>query len=314
LTLYSVYGVTLETDFDFSWPLTFGSPPADVCFEVRPGGAESDLNTTEPLFRIPASSENDDFTLSFYRTGLAMAAIRFATDADYYLRHDRIVCYPHKPGQEWLVEIQLLGIVLGLWLELRGVPTLHASAAVVDGCAVAVLGAKGEGKTTLITALTAAGHPLLVDDLLALEVREKEVVAHPGYPMLRLWPEQADYFLGHHASLPLVHPRFTKRRVTVGGSFGVHHPYLAPLTHVYLPERSDCEQPAIERVATRDALIALMRHSFLREAIHPFNLAGPRLATFAELIRHVSVRRLVYPPGFERLPELVAAIESDVNA
>lgn len=312
LTLYSIYGITLETDFGFNWPLSSGSPPVDVCFELRSGMAEIDLDGLRPVLRIPL--HDDQQALSFYRIAEDIAAIRFGRNADHYLFPDRIVCHPHGPGQEWLVEIQLLGMVLGLWLELRGVPTLHASAAVVDGCGVAILGAKGEGKTTAITALVAAGHPLLVDDLLVLEVQERNVVAYPGYPMLRLWPEQADHFIGHHASLPLVHPGFAKRRVVVGGSFGLHQPYPAPLTHVYLPERRDCEHPTIERVATRDAVIALMRNSFLPDAMHPFELAGPRLETFAKLLGHVSVGRLAYPTGFDRLPELVAAIENDVNA
>lgn len=280
-----------------------------TCVDAAP--VEVELDAATCVLDLPLGGPDGAASISFHRLD-GFDVVRIADDADHYLWPDRIVCHLHDPALSWLVEIQLLGMVLALWLELRGTPTLHASTAVVGGSAVGFLGTKGGGKTTAATALVAAGHPLLVDDLLALELTGEDVLAQPGYPMLRLWPEQADHFLGAHESLPLVHPAFTKRRVPVGEGFGSHHVTAAPLRRIYLPVRRDGGDVVIETIPSREALIETVRHSFLQDAVHGFGLAGSRLAMLAEVLRHASVRRVTYPSGFDRLPELVAAIEADV--
>ncbi|MFO7777943.1 MAG: hypothetical protein R6V28_06295 [Nitriliruptoraceae bacterium] len=281
------------------------------CVQAPPIDVQLDAATR--VLDLPLGGQEGAASISFHQLD-GVDVVRIADDADHYVWSDHIVCHLHDASLTWLVEIQLLGMVLALWLERRGTPTLHASTVVVDGGAVAFLGTKGGGKTTAATALVAAGHPLLVDDLLALELTGEDVLAQPGYPMLRLWPEQVEHFLGAHESLPLVHPAFTKRRVAVGDRFGSHQTTGAPLRRVYLPVRRDGGEVVIETIPSREALIETVRHSFLHDAVHSFGLAGTRLAQLAEVLRHASVRRVTYPSGFDRLPELVAAIEADVAA
>jgi hypothetical protein len=302
----------MASDFPFRWPLPLGTTGPDVRFScVAATPLDADLGVATCVLEVPLSAESGAPSISFHRCD-GVDVVRFGRDADHYLWPDRIVCHLHDPSLTWLVEIQLLGMVLALWLELRGTPTLHASTVVVDGSAVAFLGTKGGGKTTAATALVAAGHPLLVDDLLALHLTGSDVLAQPGYPMLRLWPEQVDHFLGGGDDLPLVHPSFTKRRVRVGDGFGTQHTGTAPLRRIYLPARRDGGEVAIEPVSSRDALIETVRNSFLHDAVHSFGLAGRRLAMLADLLRYASVRRVMYPSGCDRLPELVAAVEADV--
>ena len=312
LARYALYGITLASDFAFRWPLPHGTGAPDVtfsCVDTAPLDVEFDAATC--VLDVPLGGKSGAASISFHRLD-GVDVVRIGDDADHYVWPDRIVCHLHDPSLSWLVEIQLLGMVLALWLERSGIPTLHASTVVVDGAAVAFLGTKGGGKTTAATALVAAGHPLLVDDLLALELTGREVLAQPGYPMLRLWPEQADHFVGGHDTLPVVHPAFTKRRVPVGDGFGRHHTGPAPLRRIYLPVRRDGGEVVIETIPSREALIETVRNSFLHDAVHSFGLAGSRLAMLAQVLRHASVRRVTYPSGFDRLPELVAAIEADI--
>jgi len=179
---------------------------------------------------------------------------------------------------------------------------------------VAFMGAKGGGKTTAATGLIAGGHALLADDLLALRFDADRVWAAPGYPMLRLWPEQADHFVGDHERLPLVHPAFTKRRVSIPQELGRFHPASAPLRRLYVPRRSHRGALTITPMRSRDAVIALVRESFLRDAVHGLGLAPRRLSTLAQTVRDVTVCTIRYPDGFDRLPEVVAAVEEDVAA
>jgi hypothetical protein len=309
---HAVYGITLASDFPFSWPLVPSERPADVRFDcihrpVAPPGEP----IGKPVHAVAVSGDEDRPDIVYERLeGCDVVRVRDA--AVHHVFPKRIECALPDPTLAYLAEIQLLGMVLALWLERRGVPTLHASSVVIRGRAVAFLGMKGGGKTTAATALVAAGHALLADDLLALRIDDAGVFAQPGYPMLRLWPEQADHFLGGHADLPLVHPSYDKRRVVVEPPFGRFHRFAAPLQRIYVPIRRMGGAISIEPLRSSDALIALVRESFLREAVHGLGLAAHRLGPLAQVLSTVDVRLLRYPDGFDRLPELVSAVETDL--
>ncbi len=310
---YSVYGVTLATDFPFTWPLRLGHAPADVSFTCRPVQPLDVDWTSLPAVHAVAASGRPEPDITYHHTD-GLDVVRIHDVADHYVRAERIDCHLRDPPRADLVEIQLLGMVLATWLERRGTPTLHASCVVIDDAAVAFLGTKGGGKTTLATAFVTAGHPLLTDDLLALTVRNDAVLAQPGYPLLRLWPDQISYFVGDEATLPLVHPGFSKRRVTVGAGFGVASDTSRPLRRVYLPERTRTGSAVIEPVGARQALLGLVGHGFLREAVYGLDLAAERFQRLAAVLPSVEVRTLRFRRGFEHLPEAIAAVRADLTA
>jgi hypothetical protein len=317
---YRVYGVGLETEFPFTWPVPGTSGPVDLRFDLEDappgtGDAEEGGATRTATIDVPdvrAGARDEEVITYHRRAGLDIVRIR--DTAEHYLYSDRILCHLHRSEWAFLAEIQLLGIVLALWLERRGRAVLHASAVVVGGGAVAFLGAKGGGKTTAATALVAAGHPLLVDDLLALEVTDGPTFAQAGYPMLRLEPDQVHHFVGDHRSLPIVHPDFTKRRVFLEDGLGAFHPGPAPLRQLYIPLRGrDRAAPVmIEPLTDRDGLLAGLHHSYLRDLPAEMGLAPDRLRLLARVLERVPVSIIRYPDGFENLPALVDAVERDV--
>jgi hypothetical protein len=314
-----VYGIQMTSDFDFSFPLPPGGGEPDLVFSCQLHAPEGvGLEGAERVF-AEGDEEGGPPAFEWFRCG-DFDLVRIREHADHYVFHDRIVCHLRRAEYGYLAEIQLFGMVLGLWLERRGTLALHASGAVVGDAAVAFLATKGGGKTTTATAMVAAGDPLLTDDLLALDLTGDEVCAQPGYPQLRLWPEQADHFLGGHEHLDLVHPAFTKRRVVVGGPDGFGELADGPrrLRRIYLPAREEPGAAAgdhavrVEPVAGQQALIELVRHTFLPQEVHRFGWQDRRLAELGRLVAEVPVRRLRYPSGLERLPALVRAIRADV--
>jgi hypothetical protein len=58
-------------------------------------------------------------------------------------------------------------------------------------------------------------------------------------------------------------------------------------------------------------LIELVRHSFSPHLVQAAGLQPRRLDLFARLVMQVPVRRLRYPSGFERLPEVVERLLKD---
>ena len=79
------------------------------------------------------------------------------------------------------------GPVIGCILRLKNKVCLHASVVNIDNKAIAFIGEKTAGKSTLIAHLAASGYPVLSDDIAVLFPKEGAYFVHTGYPRLRLW-------------------------------------------------------------------------------------------------------------------------------
>ncbi|MBA4169697.1 MAG: hypothetical protein H0X68_04720 [Chloroflexi bacterium] len=309
-----MYGITLGTDVplavnlppsDVEADLTFAlsaSAPDDVDFEAhQPTYTEGEQSDGRPEFTFWALPDRD--------------VIRITGAMDFHCWPDRIACHLHAAAHRSLVETALFGMVLSLWLERIGTPTLHGSAVVIGPAAVAFLGSRGTGKTSTAAACVAAGHPLLSDDLLALQERDGAVMVMPAYPQLRMWPAQARHFFGTDEGFEPVDAHRTKLRVPVGHGVGTFSYEPAILRRVYLPFRGTGPETAVDitSIRPREAVMALIRESFLRSEVVRYGLQGDRLRFFATLLADIPVSTIRVPEGLEELPRVVAAIEADVG-
>lgn len=142
-------------------------------------------------------------------------------------------------------------------------------------------------------------------------------MGRPGYPQMRMWPEQAQHFVGRYEDLDIVHPAFSKRRVPVDESgFGIFCGTARPLACLYLPERRDPkewgERIEIEPVSRREAVLTLIGNSFVPAVVEALGLHPHRLSFFSQMVVRVPPRRVVYPSGFEHLPRVRQAILDDL--
>ena len=309
---FDVYGTVLATAFPFATP----GPETNARAAVRFTCAEVPTPyALDPGCLVDAQGRRDDgeADFAFYRLP-GFDAVRITGATDFLVADDHIECRLVDPAHRYLVEIALMGMVFALWLERRGLPTLHASAATVDGRAVGFLGSRGGGKTSLAAGCLNAGHALLADDLLAIRWTDGTAYGQRGWPALRLWPDQLRHFVGAVPDLPVVHPDHHKRRMHIGDGFGRFAHSATPLVRLYLPERTvaDGGRVSIQRLDGRHAVMALLRHSFLPREVERFGLQPERLRQFARLVAGVPVAVLRYPSGFDRLTDVVAAIEADL--
>jgi hypothetical protein len=317
MTRFEVYGAVLATDHEFSsrLPEAPDGAPTDLRLEVsadEPAGLAWE-SADEVHVQGADRGPHADFRFARFHDH---DAVRIGEVLDFHVFDDRIVCVLRDPGHHFLVEIALLGMVFSMWLERRGTTTLHASVVTVDGAAVAFLGAKGSGKTSLLAACLRAGHALLVDDLVVLRHTASGPVVARGFPSLRLWPEQVADLLPAGAAVHLIRPDTTKVRADVRREFGpagfADGP--APLTRVYLPSRRPGPTPVrTSALPVADATMALVRNSFLPVEAHRFGWQPRRLADLARLTAEVPVLQLEYPDGLEHLPGVVNAIEKDLR-
>jgi hypothetical protein len=234
---------------------------------------------------------------------------RFPSIGDFAVGAESIDYYLQGPSHD-LAELRFLGPVLSYWFERRGLPTFHASAVSVEGRAIAFVSRHGGGKSGLAAGMIAVGASLLTDDLLVLEERDGIWEARPSYPLMRMWPDEAEHFLGRFDDLPLVQKDSDKRSVAIGeGGFGTFHDASSPLACIYLATRVEgANAVEIQPVSRSEALIELVRHSFSPRLVEAVGLQPARLDRLARLVRSVPVRRLVYPSGFERLGEVAGQV------
>jgi len=309
LSTHRLFAINLDSDFPFDNYLAPSKGPTELTFTVSDQPPISEAwDSVNPVYRSPRQDQHGESIAHLHRLS-GYEVLSFPRVADFYVQSERIACHLRDPDLEYMVEIRLLGPVLSYWLERRGIPALHASAVAVDGQAIAFISRHGGGKTGLAAAMMQAGYPLLTDDILPVEDKEG-LQGRPGYPQVRMWPDEAAYFVGRFEELPLVHPELSKRRVPVGpGGFGSFYDSPLPLKSIFLAERSDLvERVEIRPVSSMEAVIELVRHSFLPRLVEAAGLQPARLDLFARLVKQVPVRRLVYPSGFEHLPRVVDAI------
>ncbi len=307
------FGLSIASDYPFRFHHARGQGRPDVTFEVvdtlpLPDGWE----TTPPSFDAYDPATPSDM-LGTVLVIDECVVVRFLGAADFFLWDDRIACILHDPRLEHGIEIWLFGTVLTLWLELRGIPTLHAATVVVHGHAIGFLATNKGGKSTLAMTMVKSGASLLADDQLPLERSDGRIVGRAGYPQMRFWPDQAERLLGTTAGFERVQPGSTKLRVPVGpGGFGAFERRAAPIGALYLPARDASDRVEIVPAAFGEALTELVRHSFLAGVADVLGSAPQRFHVFADVLRQAPLRRLRYPSGVEHLGDVRAAILADL--
>jgi hypothetical protein len=210
--------------------------------------------------------------------------------------------------------VYLLGPVLAFVLRLRGMTCLHASAFVVDGGAVALMGPSGVGKSTTAAAFSGRGFPVLCDDTLTIEERQRDVMVHPGYPRLRLWPESTDILAHAGQTLPRLTPNWEKRYLELRGRDFLYAGEPMPLRAIYLLEGRGDHRAAsrVEPASASSALLSLLAN--LRSDFFPDKESHRReFETIGRVSERIPVRRVVPGEGRESLAKLCAAILKDLR-
>ena len=189
--------------------------------------------------------------------------------------------------------VYLLGPVLALVLRLRGITCLHASAISVNGHVVALVGPSGAGKSTTAAAFAGRGFAVLSDDLLALEDQHGRIIAHPGYPRLRLWPDAVAVLYDAPAALPRLTPNWDKRYLDLQSSGRRFEQRSLSLSAIYLLDESSDNPPApvVESLTAVSGLLGLLSNS--RGDFHPHKQSRRReFDMLGQIAQRVPIRRV----------------------
>ncbi len=234
--------------------------------------------------------------------------LRFPALADFVVSADGCVAaaYPVPGVSTQTVEHLYLNQVLPLALSRQWKLVLHASAVDVDGHAVALLGPSGRGKSTLAASLSTRGYRFLTDDALLVEEEAGRYIIHPGHPSIRLWDDSRQALIPDtsHAALPV---DYTPKARVLADDQVAFCDTARPLRCMYFLGEGKTDTVAIEPVGGRDAMIELVRHSFLLD-IEEREMLAHHFRQLSALVGIPMFFRLDYPRRYELLPDVGDAL------
>lgn len=208
----------------------------------------------------------------------------------------------------------LLGPIMNIVLRLRGKIALHGSVVRIGDVAVAFVGSEGAGKSTTAATFALAGHPVLTDDIAAIDDRGDEFWIIPAYPRVRLWPKSVELLLGSGEALPRLTPGWDKRYLQLAGEAHRFEPEARPLAAIYFlhPRGTDGAAPAIHAEPERDALLKLIGNTHANYLFGEVQSAAS-FDLLQRIVRSIPLRALVPGHGAAALGQLRDAVLDDLR-
>lgn len=308
-SLHSLYGVSLRSRWRLPFPNRSDSKLAHLSLEAAPPSFFADalerarvISRPRRWFRWLILPDKSTY-------------LRWRGLFEFIVTPDgrKILARQLPEGTRAAFQTYLLNHVLSLALLRQGLESLHSTAVVINGKAVAFLGDCGYGKSSLGAAFVGAGYRLLTDDLLVITRNGKGFSAYPGMPRIKLFPRVAQHILGksvrgtpmNNLTAKLV-VRLAERESQRGA---------VPLGAIYVlrPPRAGrrTRRVRIGLLSERGAFVALLKNTFNTFVVEPQRLRR-QFALSAQIASGVPVKTLSYPRILEKLPAVRDAVLSDL--
>lgn len=217
-----------------------------------------------------------------------------------------VECEPNLPVED--LQAFLTGPVLSVVLHQRGLFVLHASAVVIDGAAVAFLGAKGDGKSTLAAHLQVRGHRLIGDDILPVDLKNNCAVVVSGFPRIKLYNDSI-LAVGHEPSdFPFIHRFVEKRSFQFADKLSTE-----PIALHGLYVLSEGESVCLEELGQASSFMEITRHTYMNRYLNALGAESEHFEHCQKLIQKLPVRKLERPRDFSTMDEVCRLLENDVR-
>lgn len=211
----------------------------------------------------------------------------------------------------------LLGPVFGFILRLRGFTALHASAAVINGHAVAFVGGGGAGKSTIVAALARAGHRILSDDIAVLEETSGTFRIKPSYPHIRLWPDSVSVLFGTEDALPRLVPTsdwWDKCFLDLQRDGFYFHDEALPVRFTYIlePRSENLQIARADLISSVEALPRLVANTSVNYALTS-EMRRREFHVLGRFVEKIIIKRLTLGASPECVEMLGSFLEQDAS-
>jgi hypothetical protein len=313
---YTLFGERVRSDFRLPLPPEQAPVEQEVGYIFRRPESETAPPPVGPKIAEQNCSHGTPITIVHRSDDEAWVWRRLIGTFHIHSNYRLVDVYPVEGGNEHFLGLMLAGQLAVFIMQLRGAPSLHASAVVPDNGAVVFLGQNGQGKSTMAASFLHRGARLLSDDALVLLRRPDGLYGVPGPRLMKLWPEAARQTLQLSDELPDLLDIVKKKLLTVDGQYPLAE---APerIRAVYVLERYDPQaegrtECTIRLLSGRESLAALLAQVASGNFLRPGEATG-LLATYTRLAAQAPVRHVSYPNGFEYQAAVHARILQDLN-
>ncbi len=283
--------------------MTFPHPrPSDqLVFILRASKDQAAL--TEPPFHQWMMHQGTAPWCQFFKSDDGYL-LRFPELADFTVSLDgcHITTVPVPGVSQPTIEHLYLNQVKPLAFSRQGKLVLHGSAVEIDDFAVSFLGSSGKGKSTLAANFAAHGSRFLTDDCLQLSKVANGYHIHPSHPSIRLWQDSFDAVAPSSAVIALPVDYTPKLRLLADDVFSWCGEER-PLQGIYVLGGDDVAETSITPVQGQDAMLALVKNSFLLD-IDEREMLKHHFAELADLSRNQLFFRLDFPRSYLGLAEV----------
>lgn len=295
---YRAYGLVIESDLILSELIPTEERRADV--SIRLGKLDEAFLSAELKGGITRSSDGVTARASveavtFHWRGVGTALVRRGCD---------VIVEPDSGVDENDLSPYINGSILAVLLHQRGLMVLHASAVIVDGKAIAFLGEKGAGKSTIAAFLQGRGHTLLTDDLVPITFVADKAFAIPGFPRVRLWADSVESIGVDAQTLPRINSFVNK--------YSYHPSNFSSdpvgLSRLYVLTEDDGMR--MEKLKAKGSFIEIVRNCYLSCYVEATGQTASHFRNCTTLANLVPAYLLKRPHDFNTLPEVARMIEN----
>lgn len=231
-------------------------------------------------------------------------------------RADRVTVLPEDGVDPLLLRIHLFGSVLAILCYRRGLFPLHGSCVLLDGEAVVFSGASGTGKSTLATALARRGHPLLCDDICAIDLSNpRRPMLRPAFSRVKLMPDAINCFQMAEAvtySQAARGPKGHFGMAAIQPAGAIQQP--VPLGAIYALSTPSGDQPSRSLLQSKNAFVFIESQAHRGWMGRNLGLCEQLFGHIAMLAATVPVYRLDRPCDLDRVDEVARLVETAHNA
>ena len=309
---YQIYGITLSSN----QPLPILTPASTaITTDIRVHLTEGNLSNSEKRVHPKGWYQKAKVDGIYYC--LSLGSIKEKLDVEIAPDGKQIwINWVNLPLAE--ITAMLIGCVIGTALRLQGKLCLHSSVIKVGNCAIAIIGAKGAGKSTTAAAFAKQGYPILADDIAVLTDCGDSFLVQPGYPRLRLWKSAVNQLYGDEKELSRVFNQTDKHFLELNqdkpSAWGFHNQPL-PLAAIYvLGERQESAcTPSIEIIIPQMGVMELITHRYPQSLQLERDMFFRELAILGRLAEIVPIRHLHRGDNLAELGKVCDVILEDVG-
>ena len=171
---YRVYGLNIESEIRIP-EFTVIENPQEVNIDTKIYYKDASEDIKEAI----KNGQQTNFTYNDMWFNIKNVAIYHVYDGD------KIEVELYESSDPYIVNIYILGTVLGLSILQKNMVAIHGGAIVINNKGCVFTGNKGVGKSTLTTALRKKGYGFIADDVASINLKG-DISIYPGFAYQKL--------------------------------------------------------------------------------------------------------------------------------